>query len=173
MFTETRTLNLQRTPSLRLLSIMLQTSSGQLGSNLKAWREAVITGAPPEVFLPILPSDGWRVLPADLQVYPPIWRAGGRLAKTLPGSFRHQGISSYNIDCRITRPLTSWWQGGFRYLCHLSDCYMRLIFCRRRWRCTLLWGIILFDVAERQISSLDSMLVRSDWDKVWLPLSCC
>ena len=43
-------------------------------------------GAPPEVFLPILPSDGWRVLPADLQVYPPIWRAGGRLANTLPTS---------------------------------------------------------------------------------------
>ena len=83
MFTETRTLNLQRTPSLRLLSILLQTSSGQLGSNLKAWREAVITGAPPEVFLPILPSDGWRVLPADLQVYPPTWQAGGRLANTL------------------------------------------------------------------------------------------
>ena len=36
MFTETRTLNLQRTPSLRLLSFMLQTGSGQLGSNLKA-----------------------------------------------------------------------------------------------------------------------------------------
>ena len=81
------TLNLQRTPSPRLLSIMLQTGSGQLGSSLEgfAWREAVITGAPPEVFLPVLPSDGWRVLPADLQVYPPIWRAGGRLANTLLG----------------------------------------------------------------------------------------
>ena len=42
--------------------------------------------APPEVFLPVLPSDGWRVLPADLQVCPPIWRAGGRLANTLSGS---------------------------------------------------------------------------------------
>ena len=48
-----------------------------------AWREAVITGALPEVPLIVLPSDGWRVLPADLQVYPPIWRAGGRLANTL------------------------------------------------------------------------------------------
>ena len=64
---------------------MLQTGAAGscLGSNLKAWREAVITGAAPEVFLPILPSGGWRVLPADLQVYPPIWRAGGRLANTL------------------------------------------------------------------------------------------
>ena len=48
-----------------------------------AWREAVITGALPEVPFLVLPSDGWRVLPADLQVYPPIWRAGGRLANTL------------------------------------------------------------------------------------------
>ena len=40
-------------------------------------------GALSEVSLPVLPSDGWRVLPADLQVYPPIWRAGGRLANTL------------------------------------------------------------------------------------------
>ena len=48
-----------------------------------AWREAVITRALPEVSLLVLPSDGWRVLPADLQVYPPIWRAGGRLANTL------------------------------------------------------------------------------------------
>ena len=78
------TLNHQRTPSLRLLSTMLP-GSGQLGSNLEgfAWREAVITGALPEVSLLVLPSDGWRVLPADLQVYPPIWRAGGRLANTL------------------------------------------------------------------------------------------
>ena len=44
-----------------------------------AWREAVITRALPEVSLLVLPSDGWRVLPADLQVYPPIWRAGGWL----------------------------------------------------------------------------------------------
>ena len=35
VFTETRTLNLQRTPSLRLLSILLQTGSAQLGSTLK------------------------------------------------------------------------------------------------------------------------------------------
>ena len=71
------TFNHQRTPSLRLLS----TGSGQLGSNLEgfAWREAVITGALPEVSLLVLPSDGWRVLPADLQVYPPLWRAGGWL----------------------------------------------------------------------------------------------
>ena len=51
-----------------------------------ARQEAVITGALSEVFLPVLPSDGWRVLPADLQVYPPIWRGGRRLANTLfPG----------------------------------------------------------------------------------------
>ena len=64
----------------------LSTTDGQLGSNLEgfAWREIVITGALPEVSLLLLPSDGWRVLPADLQVYPPIWRAGGRLANTLP-----------------------------------------------------------------------------------------
>ena len=37
-----------------------------------------ITGAPPEVFLPVLPSDGWRVLPADLQL--PADMAGGRAA---------------------------------------------------------------------------------------------
>ena len=53
-----------------------------------AWREAVITRAMPEVSLLVLPSDGWRVLPADLQVYPPIWRAGGRLANTLPWIFK-------------------------------------------------------------------------------------
>ena len=44
-----------------------------------AWREAVITRALPEVSLLVFPSDDWRVLPADLQVYPPIWRAGGWL----------------------------------------------------------------------------------------------
>ena len=36
-----------------------------------------------EVFLLVLLCDGWRVLPADFQVYPPIWRVGGRLANTL------------------------------------------------------------------------------------------
>ena len=42
-------------------------------------------------------------------------------------------------------------------------------YCKREWRWTLLWGIILFDVAqntgytERHISSLDSMLAGSDW----------
>ena len=54
------------------------------GSWVPTCREAIITGALPGVFLLVLPSDGWRVLPADLQVYPPIWRAGGRLANTLP-----------------------------------------------------------------------------------------
>ena len=44
-----------------------------------AWREAIITRALPEVSLLVLPSDGWRVLPADLQVFPPIWRGGGWL----------------------------------------------------------------------------------------------
>ena len=69
-----------------------------------AWWEAVITGALPEVPLIVLPSTHgitWRslhwweresggssghqppFLPADLQVYPPIWRAGGQLANTL------------------------------------------------------------------------------------------
>ena len=42
-----------------------------------AWQEAVITGALPEVFLLVLPSDGWWVLPANLHVYLPIWRAAG------------------------------------------------------------------------------------------------
>ena len=58
-------------------------SRSAAGSWVPTWREAVITWALPEVFLLVLPSDGWRVLPADLQVYPPIWRAGGRLANTL------------------------------------------------------------------------------------------
>ena len=60
-----------------------------------AWREAVITGALPEVPLLVLPSDGWRVLPADLQVYPPIWRAGGRLANTL---FLVIGVQRYDFS---------------------------------------------------------------------------
>ena len=86
MFTETRTLNLQRTPSLRLLSncdLAGQQQAAGVQFEDFVWGEAVITGALPEVSLLVLPSDGWRVLPADLQVYPPIWRAGGRLANTL------------------------------------------------------------------------------------------
>ena len=50
------------------------------GSWVPTWREAVITGVLPGVSLLVLPSDGWQVLPADLQVYPPIGgRAGGWL----------------------------------------------------------------------------------------------
>ena len=60
-------------------------------------------GAPPEVFLPILPSDGWRVLPADLQVYPPIWRAGGRLANTLLCSM----ISDHGISAGLCSDRTA------------------------------------------------------------------
>ena len=80
VFTEARTLYLQRTPSLRLPSTMLCTGNGQLGSNLTGGRHY---GSSAWGISPSLPSDGWRVLPADLQVYPPIWRAGGRLANTL------------------------------------------------------------------------------------------
>ena len=54
--------------------------SGQLGSNLTGGHHY---GSSAWGLSPNLPSDGWRVLPADLQVYPPIWRAGGRLANTL------------------------------------------------------------------------------------------
>ena len=59
-------------------------SCRQLGSNLK-----VLPGGRPSLpelclrSLLIIPSDGWRILPADLQVYPPIWRADGWLANTL------------------------------------------------------------------------------------------
>ena len=67
-----------------------------------AWWEAVITGAPPEVFLPILPSDGWRVLPADLQVYPPIWRAGGRLANTMRPASGHRDHVTHHVTSHVT-----------------------------------------------------------------------
>ena len=82
VFTETRTLNLQRTQVAQYYAPDRQRAT-EFQLEGFAWREAVITGAPPEVFLQGLPSDGWRVLPADLQVCPPIWRAGGRLANTL------------------------------------------------------------------------------------------
>ena len=97
-----------------------------------AWQEAVITGAPPEVFLPVLPSDGWRVLPADLQVYPPIWRAGGRLANTLV--------------CTIVCLPPSWWNHSHHIVAHqenhtgtsdkvgsLSPLISRTLMCHDLW----------------------------------------
>ena len=84
MFTEARTLYLQRTPSLRLPTAQYHALYGsqQLGSNLTGGRHY---GSSAWGISPSLSNDGWRVLPADFQVYPPIWRAGGRLANTLLG----------------------------------------------------------------------------------------
>ena len=80
-----------------------------------AWREAVITGALPEVPLLVLPSDGWRVLPADLQVYPPIWRAGGRLANTLYRSLLQ--ILLLNLCWGMVEPVLPW-----ALKCHHFSC---------------------------------------------------
>ena len=64
---------------------------------LNSWRLCLTDGRPSlrdlclsEVFFLVLLCDGWRVLPADFQVYPPIWRAGGRLANTLFITQDHQ-----------------------------------------------------------------------------------
>ena len=58
-----------------------------------------------QVFFLVLLCDGWRVLPADFQVYPPIWRAGGRLANTL---VLHWSMSCYMwlvvLFCLSLRP---------------------------------------------------------------------
>ena len=107
VFTETRTLNLQRTQVAQYYAPDRQRAT-EFQLEGFAWREAVITGAPPEVFLPGLPSDGWRVLPADLQVCPPIWRAGGRLSNTLTGS-----ELSYNASAQLARLYNTSWQGYF------------------------------------------------------------
>ena len=112
VFTETRTLNLQRTQVAQYYAPDRQRAT-EFQLEGFAWREAVITGAPPEVFLPGLPSDGWRVLPADLQVCPPIWRAGGRLANTLDGSLLncsgaiHKLYFDLNDFCSV-----KWWHAN-------------------------------------------------------------
>ena len=125
------TFNHQRTPSLRLLS----TGSGQLVSNLEgfAWREAVITGALPEVSLLVLPSDGWRVLPADLQVYPPIWRAGGRLANTLLWGRSAVMCGRFRSTCMSQHSQRLAWQNTG---CHRKlETYLAIIFrhCVKRY----------------------------------------
>ena len=98
-FTETRTLNLQRTQVAQYYAPDRQRAT-EFQLEGFDWREDFITGAPPEVFLPVLPSDGWRVLPADLQVFPPIWRAGGRLANTLDWSQPQHCREVFTLDFR-------------------------------------------------------------------------
>ena len=96
MFTETRTLYLQRTPSLRLLSIMLQTGSGQLGSNLKALPDGRLSLR--ELLLRSF-SQFYQVMAGGF--YPPICKStrryGGRLANTLAVRWPAPNISMCHL----------------------------------------------------------------------------
>ena len=114
VFTETRTLNLQRTQVAQYYAPDRQRAA-EFQLEGFAWREDFITGTPPEVFLPVLPSDGWRVLPADLQVCPPIWRAGGRLANTLQVTTIPEGQNwpQVKIDLENLRS-RSWVRSNFK-----------------------------------------------------------
>ena len=111
VFTETRTLNLQRTQVAQYYAPDRQRAT-EFQLEGFAWREDFITGAPPEVFLPVLQSDGWRVLPADLQVCPPIWRAGGRLANTLSPTTHHYDLADWLSAGQwlITAELEDWFK---------------------------------------------------------------
>ena len=103
MFTETRTLNLQRTPSLRLFSncdLAAQQQAAGVQFEDFVWGEAVITGALPEVSLLVLPSDGWRVLPADLQVYPSICKSTRRFGGQAGGWLIHCPRLCFWFNCR-------------------------------------------------------------------------
>ena len=77
------------------------------GSWVPTWRGGRHYGSSAWGISPSLPSDGWRVLPADLQVYPPIWRAGGRLANTLGTSTVkcHYNTCHYNANASLKRSI--------------------------------------------------------------------
>ena len=116
VFTDARTLYLKRTPSLRLLSTMLQTGSGHLGSNLtggchygsSAW------GLSPSF------TKWWLVgftrrfasLPTDL--------AGGRLANTLPRAH-------VTMACAVTAPLIENLTNFAQYTCIISFRLWRIL----------------------------------------------